>query len=83
MTQGLQGGGSPFNETPLQHASAGQWRALDELLATLLAAQRLSVLNEVLNSRLGGVEPTLEEIVALTNLVCGRPIRVESRLQRW
>lgn len=72
-----------LDETLLRDASGQQWRALDEVISTLPSHQRLAVLNAVLDSRRGGVEPRLGEIETLVNMVSGRPISVEFRAQQW
>ena len=67
-----------MDETRLADASTGQWQKFDELLDSVSTEQRLVVLNAVVASRCDGVEPTLEEIQALTDLVCGRPVGGEA-----
>lgn len=63
-----------MDETRLEDASTEQWQELDRLWDSLPTGQRLVVLNAVADSRRDGVEPTLEEIGALADMVSGRDI---------
>ncbi|MDD7813351.1 hypothetical protein PP713_12340 [Mycobacterium sp. CSUR Q5927] len=61
-----------MDETLLEDASTEQWQQLDRLWDSLPTGQRLVVLNAVADSRRDGLEPTLEEIEALADMVSGR-----------
>ncbi|OBK83680.1 hypothetical protein [Mycolicibacter sinensis] len=61
-----------MDETRLEDASTEQWQQLDRLWDSLPTGQRLVVLNAVADSRRDGLEPTLEEIEALADMVSGR-----------
>lgn len=67
-----QGGLTAVDETRLEDASTEQWQQLDRLWDSLPTGQRLVVLNAVADSRRDGLEPTLEEIEALADMVSGR-----------